>query len=54
MTSKQLIIAAKDIPAAPQGIGGYCWATHTGKGVHCTEPHRHSGRHWHPYTKTSW
>ncbi|MFF4523258.1 hypothetical protein [Streptomyces bluensis] len=48
------VIPAKDIPPAPRGIGGYCWATHPSKGVHCTNPLGHSGGHWHPYTKTSW
>lgn len=35
-------------------ISGYCWAEHPRTRVHCTEPRGHNGRHWHPYTRTSW
>ncbi|MFD8005656.1 hypothetical protein [Streptomyces mirabilis] len=42
------------LPRAQGRISGYCWAEHTGKRVHCTEPFGHGGRHWHPYSKTSW
>ncbi|MFD7055569.1 hypothetical protein ACFWBS_41120 [Streptomyces mirabilis] len=42
------------LPRAQGRISGYCWAAHTGTHVHCTEPFGHSGRHWHPYSKTSW
>ena len=48
---------AKDIPAAPRGLGGYCWAEHPVTYVHCTEPVGHESRyreHYHPYSKTSW
>lgn len=33
---------------------GYCWAQHPTTRVHCTEPPRHAGNHWHTYTKTGW
>lgn len=51
------IIPAKDIPPGPRGLGGYCWAEHPTKGVHCCEPVGHEERypeHWHPYTRTRW
>lgn len=45
----------KDIPAAPRGLGGYCWAEHPETYVHCTEPvgrvHR---EHYHAYSRSSW
>jgi hypothetical protein len=42
------------LPRLSGRISNYCWAEHTGTHVHCTEPVGHSGRHWHPYSKTSW
>ncbi|MFE6482383.1 hypothetical protein ACFVGN_05510 [Streptomyces sp. NPDC057757] len=42
------------LPRHMLGLGGYCWAEHPRTAVHCTQPARHSGRHWHPYSKTSW
>jgi hypothetical protein len=42
-------------PKRPVGrMSGYCWTEHSRTHVHCTEPFGHSGRHWHPYSKTSW
>ncbi|QFQ97472.1 hypothetical protein F9278_16020 [Streptomyces phaeolivaceus] len=51
------VIPAKDIPPAPRGIAGYCWAEHPKTLVHCTEPIGHEAwnpEHYHPYTKTTW
>ena len=56
---------SKKTPAPPAGrrtpprhtgtvIPCYCWAEHPGTHVHCTEEPGHAGRHYHPYTKTSW
>lgn len=46
---------AKDIPAAPRGLGGYCWAEHPTTFAHCTEPVGHKHReHYHAYSRTSW
>lgn len=41
------------LPRVPNGHR-YCWAEHSSTHVHCTQPTGHSGRHWHPYTRTSW
>lgn len=47
--------APEDIPAAPRGLGGYCWAEHRTTFVHCTEPIGHKNpEHYHAYTRTSW
>lgn len=54
---KTKLRAPEDIPAAPRGIGGYCWAEHRKTYAHCTEPVGHETRnpeHYHAYTKTAW
>lgn len=46
-----------EAPSAPRGLGGYCWAEHPDRHVHCVEPVGHETRHrdhWHPYTGTRW
>lgn len=53
------MVSPSTTPRHAQGLGGYCWKEHPGKGVRCTEPARHpprdgNGGHWHPYSKTSW
>lgn len=47
-------MSTSTLPRKRGRISGYCWAEHTSKRVHCTEPFGHGGRHWHPYTRTSW
>jgi hypothetical protein len=47
-------VSTRTLPRLSGRISGYCWAEHPGTYVHCTEPHGHNGRHWHPYTRTSW
>lgn len=52
---KPKLRAPEDIPAAPRGLGGYCWAEHPQTFVHCTEPVGHQRRdHYHAYTRASW
>ncbi|MFC8520836.1 hypothetical protein [Streptomyces sp. NPDC057257] len=41
------------LPRVPNGHR-YCWAEHPRTSVHCTDPQRHKGKHWHAYTRTSW
>jgi hypothetical protein len=41
------------LPRVPNGHR-YCWTVHSSTHVHCTQPIGHAGKHWHPYTKTSW
>jgi len=54
LTNRRHPVSKSTLPRAKGPISGYCWAEHTGTHVHCTEPVGHSGRHWHPYSKTSW
>lgn len=54
---KPKLRAPEEIPAAPRGLGGYCWAEHRKTYAHCTEPVGHEARnpeHYHAYTQTSW
>ncbi|MBE4791041.1 hypothetical protein [Streptomyces caniscabiei] len=54
---KPKLRAPEQIPAAPRGLGGYCWAEHRKTYVHCTEPIGHEARnpeHYHAYSQTSW
>ena len=56
-TPKTKVRAPEDIPAAPRGLGGYCWAEHPETFVHCTESVGHEVRnrvHYHAYSRTSW
>jgi hypothetical protein len=46
-------VSKSTLPRVPNGHR-YCWAEHSGGGKRCTLPTGHSGRHWHPYSKTSW
>jgi hypothetical protein len=53
------MVTSSSTPRHARGLGGYCWAEHPTKGVHCTEPVGHpprdgKGGHWHPYSKTAW
>ena len=55
MTKPKKLRAPEDIPTAPRGLGGYCWAEHPETYVHCTESIGHKNReHYHAYTRTSW
>ncbi|MEU1559528.1 hypothetical protein ABZ504_03280 [Streptomyces mirabilis] len=42
------------LPRLRGRISNYCWDEHPRTHVHCTDPAGHNGKHWHPYTKTSW
>jgi hypothetical protein len=54
LTNRRHPVSKSTLPRLSGRISNYCWAEHTGTRVHCTEPFGHSGRHWHPYSKTSW
>jgi hypothetical protein len=47
-------VSPKTLPRHTGRMSNYCWAEHSTKRVHCTEPTGHSRKHWHPYTRTSW
>lgn len=54
LTNRRHPVSKSTLPRAQGRISGYCWAEHSRTRVHCTEPFGHGGRHWHPYSKTSW
>ncbi|MFF4347517.1 hypothetical protein [Streptomyces sp. NPDC001530] len=47
-------MSTSTLPRARGRISGYCWTEHGRTHVHCTMPAGHGGKHWHPYSKTSW
>ncbi|MFE7444574.1 hypothetical protein ACFU7X_29465 [Streptomyces chartreusis] len=46
-------MSASTLPRVQYGHR-YCWAEHPTRRLRCTEPKGHGGRHWHPYTRTTW
>jgi hypothetical protein len=47
-------VSTSTLPRRRGRISGYCWDEHPRTHVHCTDPAGHKGKHWHPYSKTSW
>jgi hypothetical protein len=47
-------VSTKTLPRYSGRMSGYCWAEHSGGGLHCCLPMGHEGQHYHPYSKTSW
>jgi hypothetical protein len=46
-------VSTSTLPRARGRVSGYCWTEHPRGGLHCCLPMGHSGKHYHPYSKTN-